>query len=83
MAELQSYLCVQSRRAGEQTDFRIAILPADVRGGSGCPDNQLALKCGAALWPRPLYKYPHGFDVNVRQLENMMPLSESTRVLCS
>lgn len=82
-AELQSYLCVQSRRAGEQTDFRIAISPVDVRGGSGCLGNQLALKCGAAPWPRLLYKYPHGFDVNTRQPENMMPLCKSTRVLCS
>lgn len=64
------------RRTDKQTDFRIAILPADVRGGSGCRGNQLALKCGAALWPRPLYKYPYGFDVNARQPENMMPLCE-------
>lgn len=82
-AKLQSYLCVQSMRAGEQTDFRIAILPVDVRGGSGCLGNQLALKCGAAPLPRPLYKYPYGFDVNTRQPENMMPLCKSTRVLSS
>lgn len=67
--ELQSYLCVQSSRTGRQTDFRIAILPVDVRGGSGRPGNQLALECGAASWPRPLYKYPYGFDVNTRQPE--------------
>lgn len=70
-------------RAGKQTHFRIAILPVDVRGGSGCLGNQLALKCGAAPWLRPLYKYPYGFDVNTRQPENMMPLCKSTRVLCS
>lgn len=71
---------MQSRRAGKQTDFRIAILPVDVRGGSGCLDDQLALKSGAAPWPRPLYKYPYSFDVNRRQRENMMPLCKSTRV---
>lgn len=81
---LGSYLCVLSRWTGRQTPhFRIAILPVDVRGGSGCPGNQSALKCGAGPWPRPLYKYPYGVDVNVRQPENMMPLCESTRVPCS
>lgn len=78
-----TYPCVLSRSAGRRAHFRIAILPVDVRGGSGCLGNQLALKCGAAPKPRPLYKYPHGFDVNTRQEENMMPLCKSTRVLCS
>ena len=79
-AKLQSYLCMQSR-AGEQTDFRIAILPVDVRGRSGCLGNQLALKCGTASEARPLYKYPHGSDVNVRQPENMMPLASNSCAL--
>lgn len=50
--------CVQSRRAGKQTVFRIAILPVDVRGGSGCLGNQLALNVEPLHGPAPCTNTP-------------------------
>ena len=58
-AKLHSLLSALCRTSKQTHSFQNSNAAVDVRGGSRCLGDELAMKCGTASKARPLYKYPH------------------------
>ncbi len=76
-AHTHTYTHTYTQRSSKHSN----ALAVDVRGGSGRLGNELALECGSASKPRPLYKYPHRLWRQCTSTREHDASCKSTRVL--